>query len=122
MQRIPRGVADDDRLAVVGTRAGVLVALDPRSGDVQWRQGRGMRPCAVTEHAVVAVRVDDPDGPVVVVLDTADGRELWTAVLPDVPDWAGRAIAEDPSSSLDCVLDGEQVLLRWAASAGYEGG
>ncbi|WP_216870681.1 outer membrane protein assembly factor BamB family protein [Modestobacter excelsi] len=115
-------MTDDDRLAVVGTRAGVLLALDPRTGDVRWRQGRGLRPCAVTAHAVVAVRVDDPDGPVVVVLDSADGRELWTAVLPDVPIWARRALADDPPSSLDCTLDGEQVLLRWEASTWYEGG
>jgi hypothetical protein len=122
MQRIPRGVADDDRLAVVRTRSGELIALDPRTGVVRWRGGRGLRPCAVTPEAVVALRVDDPTGPAVVVLDTADGRELWTATLPPVPDWARRAIADDVTSSLDCTVEGEQVLLRWAVSTRYEGG
>ena len=123
MQRIPRGVADDDRWAVVGTRAGELVALDPRTGVVHWRQGRGLRPCAVTGQAVVAVRGQGPDGPEVVVLGRSDGRELWTAPLPVEAEWARRAVADDPTSSIDAAVeDDEQVLLRWRASTRYEGG
>jgi hypothetical protein len=122
MQRIPRGVADDDRLAVVATRAGELIALDPGTGAVRWRQGRGLRPCAVTATAVVALRRDDPDGPAVVVLDKENGRELWTVSLPAVPEWADQASTDDPSFSLDCTVEGEQVLLRWTATSRYRGG
>ena len=121
MQRIPRGVADD-RLAVVGTRAGVLVALDSRTGAVRWRGGRGLRPCAITARSVVAVRVGDPDGPGVVVLDSEDGREQWAAAFPIGPSWARRAVAQDPTSSLDCTVDDGEVLIRWRASTAYEGG
>jgi hypothetical protein len=122
MQRIPRGVADDDRLAVVANRAGELIALDPTTGAVRWRQGRGLRPCAVTATAVVALRRDDPNGPAVVVLDKENGGELWTASLPTVPEWAYPGSPDDPSFSLDCTVEGEQVLLRWAATSGYTGG
>jgi hypothetical protein len=121
VHRIPRGVADD-RLAVVATRAGVLVALDPRTGREHWRSGPGLWPVAVPAEAVVAVRAGSPAGPEVVVLDRADGRELWAAAVPGVPPWAGAAVAADPASALDGTLDGDRVLLRWRAEAGYRGG
>src|SRR3954452_14820958 len=105
MQRIPRGVAHDDRLAVVSTRAGELIALDPTTGAVRWRQGRGLRPCAVTATAIVGVRLAGPDGPAIVVLDSDDGRELWTARLPGVPDWAYRDLTDDPTMSLTCTVE-----------------
>lgn len=122
MQRIPRGVADGDRLAVVANRAGELIALNPTTGAVLWRQGRGLRPCAVTATAVVALRQDDPNGPAVVVLDGEDGRELWTASVPAVPEWARRGSTDDASFSLECTVEGEQVLLHWAATSRYGGG
>src|SRR3712207_1208190 len=92
MQLIPRGVADEDRLAVVGTRAGELVALDPRTGQVRWRGGRGLHPCAVIGGAVVAVRVGDGEGPAVAVFDGQDGREQWAAALPIDAAWARSAV------------------------------
>ena len=119
MQRIPRGVTDGDRLAVVANRAGELIALDPSTGAVRWRQGAGLRPCAVTATAVVALRRDDLNGTAVVVLDKDDGHELWRASLAAVPAWAS---ADDPSFTVDCTAEGEQVLLRWAATSRYEGG
>jgi PQQ-like domain len=122
MQRIPRGVAHDDRLAVVATRAGELIALNPTTGAVRWRQGRGLRPCAVTATALVGVRGDDPNGPAIVVLDSEDGRELWTAPLPAVPHWAYRDITDDPTIATTCTVEGEQVILRWVATSRYAGG
>lgn len=122
MQLIPRGVADDERLAVVATRAGELVCLDPSTGVVQWRHGRGLRACAVTSDVVVAVHVDAERAPAVVVLDSASGGELWSASIPGIPPWAWRRFARDPTSPLDCTIDDAQVLLRWRASTGYEGG
>ncbi|MCU1668273.1 MAG: hypothetical protein JWP40_1200 [Blastococcus sp.] len=122
MQRIPLGVADDDRLAVVRTRDGALVALDPTTGVVRWRQGRGLRPCAITSDAVVAVRMDALTRPAVVVLDAADGREVWSAEVPG-SSGAIPAAPDDPTTfSLDCAVDGEQILLRWALRSGYGGG
>jgi hypothetical protein len=118
VQTIPRGIADDGDLAVVASRDGVLVAIDPRTGSVRWRSGRGQRPCAITAEAVVAVRAD-PSAPAIVVLDRTDGRGLWSAPLPA----AARSAPTDPSSlQLDCAVDGDQVLLRWAVSSHYQGG
>lgn len=122
MQHIPRGVADDERLAVVATRAGELVCLDPSTGVVRWRHGRGLRACAVTSDVVVAVHVDAEREPAVVVLDSANGGELWSASIPGVPVWAWRRFAQDATSPLECTINDGQVLLRWRASTGYEGG
>jgi outer membrane protein assembly factor BamB len=119
VQPIPLGVADDGRLAVLGTRNGQLVAIDPGDGTVRWRAGRGLRPCAVTAGAVVALRSLPPVPPEVVVLDVADGRELWTAPLPGpVPAPPGSR----PSVELGCTLEDGGVLLRWATAMQYEGG
>lgn len=122
MQHIPRGVADDERLAVVATRAGELVALDPSTGIVRWRHGRGLGACAVTSDVIVAVHGDAEREPAVVVLDSAGGGELWTASIPGIPPWAWRQFAQDPTSPLDCTIEEGQVLLRWRTSTGYEGG
>ncbi|CAL9578135.1 hypothetical protein [Streptomyces sp. enrichment culture] len=55
---IPRGVVGaDGRRAVVHDRHGTLLALDTRSGTVLWRRGRRLRPCALTDGSVVAVRL-----------------------------------------------------------------
>jgi PQQ-like domain len=118
VQTIPRGVADDGHLGVVASRDGVLVAIDARTGSVSWRSGRGLRPCAITAEAIVAVRAD-PSSPAVVVLDRTDGEELWSVPLSTPPP----PVPTDPSSfQLNCAVDGDQVLLRWAVSSHYQGG
>lgn len=122
MRRIPLGVADDGRLAVVRTREGELVALDPRTGAVRWRRGRALRPCAITAAAVVAFRWGDRVGPGIVVFDAADGRELWDAALPVPPDLPQPALDDPSSFSLDCAAEGDAVLLRWGMRSGYRGG
>jgi PQQ-like domain len=119
VQPIPLGVADDGRLAVVRTREGTLLAIDPATGSTRWRAGSGLRPCAVTAGAVVAVRLRSASPPAVVVLDASDGSELWSAAIPA----AAPLEAADPSSlELDCALRDDEVLLRWATSTHYEGG
>jgi hypothetical protein len=117
VQPIPLGVADDGRLAVVGTRSGALVAIDPGRGTVRWRAGRGLRPCAVTADSVVALRSVPPAPPEVVVLDATDGRELWTAGLP-----APAMPSDRWSVELSCTVEDGVVVLRWATAAHYEGG
>ena len=119
MQPIPLGVADDGRLAVLGTRNGQLVAIDPGDGTVRWRAGRGLRPCAVTAGAVVALRYLPPVPPEVVVLDGTDGRELWTAPLPGP---APALPGGQPSVELSCTVEDGGVVLRWATATRYEGG
>jgi outer membrane protein assembly factor BamB len=103
VNRIPRGFVIDGRLAVVHDNEGAVVALDPRTGEVRWRHGRGLRPCASAGGMVVAVSVRLPvsRGAAalgVVVLAEDDGRELWSAPAVELPDWARPAWTTPPSS------------------------
>ncbi|MDN5859809.1 MAG: hypothetical protein L0H84_14425, partial [Pseudonocardia sp.] len=122
MDRIPRGVVDGARLAAVHDRSGVVVALDPITGQVRWRAGRGLRPCAIVAGTIVAVRPVQPPALEVVVLAEDDGRELWTAPAIDLPDWARPALDDTPAFELTASAGDDGIVLRWAARAGYEGG
>jgi hypothetical protein len=128
VNRIPRGIVDDGRLAVVHDRDGAVVALDPTTGEVRWRRGRGLRPCAAVAGAVVAVSIRPPasggaPGLGVVVLAEDDGRERWSAPAVELPDWARPGLDDSPQFALGCtVVDGDHVVLRWQARASYGGG
>ncbi len=128
VNRIPRGVLVDGRLAVVHDNQGVVVALHPSTGEVRWRHGRGLRPCSIAGEVVVAVSVSPPtsgSAPAlgIVVLGEDDGRELWSAPAVELPDWARPALDDTPEFALSCtVFDGDQVVLRWQARAFYGGG
>jgi hypothetical protein len=119
---IPRGVADDGRLAVVYGQDGELVAVDPATGAVRWRYGRRLRPCAMAAGSVVAVRCEDTPGLEVVVLAADEGRELWTAVAGTLPPWARPDLADTPAFELATSIIRTQVVLRWRARRQYEGG
>ncbi|MEU3449225.1 hypothetical protein AB0H29_18705 [Streptomyces thermolilacinus] len=143
---IPRGVIGaDGRRAVVHDRHGTLIALDTRSGTVLWRRGGRLRPCALTDGAVVAVRLGGapeahggggaPEahgrggagaaGPVtVVVLDADGGTERWESPPLDLPPWARPSLVDTPAFTLsaDVAGGGRAVVLRWAARERYEGG
>ncbi|OEJ93647.1 outer membrane protein assembly factor BamB family protein [Streptomyces thermolilacinus] len=134
---IPRGVVGaDGRRAVVHDRHGTLIALDTRTGTVLWRRGRRLRPCALTDGAVVAVRLGGaPEaygqggagaaGPVtVVVLDADEGTERWESPPLDLPSWARPSLVDTPVFTLaaEAAGGGRAVVLRWAARDRYEGG
>ncbi|MEU2182105.1 hypothetical protein [Streptomyces thermolilacinus] len=148
---IPRGVVGaDGRRAVVHDRHGTLIALDTRTGTVLWRRGRRLRPCALTDGAVVAVRLGGPPeaygqgGPprdgapeaygrggagaagqvTVVVLDADEGAERWESPPLDLPVWARPSLVDTPAFTLAAEVagGGRAVVLRWAARDRYEGG
>jgi hypothetical protein len=125
--RIPRGVVDDARLGVVHTRDGYLIALDPMTGEVRWRRGPGLRPCAITAATVLAVSIVAVSGEsasrlVLAALAEDDGRELWTAPVVDLPYWARPGLDDTPEFTLSAAVSGGAVVLRWVARTAYQGG
>ncbi|MGE0297293.1 PQQ-binding-like beta-propeller repeat protein [Pseudonocardia sp.] len=127
MSPIPRGVVDDARLAAVHDRAGQVIALDPTTGAVRWRRGHGLRPCAITAGTVLAVAVAGASGTsgptlTVVALAEDDGRELWSARLAELPEWARPGLDDSAEFTLAAQPRGEAVVLWWRASATYRGG
>ena len=107
----PTAVADGEHV-IVTSASGEVVALDPATGEEQWRS-------SVSDRVRVAPVTD---GDVVVVADVAgalaaydvdDGRELWTAELPDAlaTTVAGDVLVvrtSDAAQALD-IDDGERL-------------
>jgi hypothetical protein len=125
--RIPRVMVDDARLAVVHKRDGQVIALDPMTGEVRWRRGRGLRPCAITAATVLAVSIGAVPGQsasrlILVALAEDDGRELWSAPIADLPDWARPGLDDTPEFTLSAAVNGRAVVLRWAVRSAYQGG
>lgn len=61
MVELPRGAADEHgRLVVVHDGQGGMIALRPADGAVLWRGGRELRPVAVLDRFVVALRIGTP--------------------------------------------------------------
>lgn len=127
MTPIPRGVVDDARLAVVRDREGQLIALDPTTGEVRWRRGRGVRPCAIAAGTVLAVSIVGEPGEstpalTVVAMAEDDGRELWRARMANLPDWARPGLEDSTDFTLTAEMRGDAVVLQWVARAAYRGG
>jgi outer membrane protein assembly factor BamB len=111
----------------VRDREGQVIALDPTTGEIRWRRGRGLRPCAISAGTVLAVSVDGEPGektPVltVVAMATDDGRELWRARIADLPEWARPGLDDSAEFTLTADMHGGAVVLRWVARAMYQGG
>jgi hypothetical protein len=58
----------------------------------------------------------------VVVLAAADGRELWTTPAVPLPVWARPELDDTNEFGVLAAVDGDVVVLRWSARAGYSGG
>jgi hypothetical protein len=117
---------DDARLAVVRDREGQVIALDPTTGEVRWRRGRGLRPCAITAGTVLAVAVEAPGertpALTVVAMAEDDGREQWSARMADLPEWARPGLDDSAEFTLTAEVRGGGVVLRWTARDAYRGG
>jgi PQQ-like domain len=124
---IPRGIVDDARLAVVHDREGQLVALDPTTGEIRWRRGRGLRPCAITAGTVLAVSIVGEPGAsmpalTVVAIGEHNGRALWRARMAELPKWARPELEDSADFTLTAQTRGDAVVLQWVARATYRGG
>lgn len=126
MVELPRGAADEHgRRAVVHDRDGTLIALRLTDGAVLWRHGRDLRPLAVLDRVVVALRVTGSPAPAaaVVVLDAGDGSERWTSPPLRLPDWARPELDDTSTFTLTTEAVGpDRLVLRWAARTAYSGG
>jgi hypothetical protein len=127
MTAIPRGVVDDARLAVVRNREGQIIALDPVTGEVRWRHGQGLRPCAITHGLVLAVAIAGESGAdapqlTLVALAEDDGRELWRTHVADLPAWARPGLDDTADFALSADVTGDGIVLRWVVRSGYQGG
>ncbi|WP_407916091.1 PQQ-binding-like beta-propeller repeat protein [Kitasatospora sp. NE20-6] len=121
----PRGVADErGRRAVVHDRHGTLIALRLVDGTELWRHGRELRPLAVLDRVVVALRVGtQAPAAAVVVLDVDDGGERWTSPPLPLPDWVRPTPDDTPAFTLHTeALGPDRLALRWVARSWYGGG
>ncbi|WP_330333654.1 hypothetical protein OHS33_30650 [Streptomyces sp. NBC_00536] len=114
--------------AVVHDRQGTLIALDLETGAVMWRHGRDLRPCAIVDGNVVALRVGTSPVPVldVELLDADEGTERWTSPPIGLPAWARPTLHDSPEFTVDTVdaatADQDPLVIRWTARALYGGG
>ena len=122
-RRVPRGVADLAALrAFVHDRAGSVLALDLVTGAVVWRAGTALRPLTVVGDVVVTASVAPRSAVEIVLLDAEDGHQLRVSQPLALPDWAQPSLDDTPEFSLRAEPEDRAILLRWTASAGYQGG
>ena len=141
---LPGGVADAaGTTGYVANPEGRVEALDLATGRVLWESSVPCHPLALVGGRLVGwvpapplakssveiapqSRPDSPPPPsnrfCLVVLDAADGRQVWTSKVVTLPEWADVHLSHAHTFAVTAEPSGMGVLLRWEATAWHESG